>query len=155
MPSAEHGFYLMNSALKPGGYLEIADLKTPPLSDDNSIPNPSYVMEFFHHLTTGTQKVGLSIENITILKSQLIEAGFPESAIQTEMFKLPIGGWPKDRRLKEAGVFEMETLQGGLQSIGMGFFTRVLGWSVEQVEVFFVRVRKEFDDKKIHMWLPM
>ena len=52
-------------------------------------------------------------------------------------------------------MFEMETLQGGLQSIGMGFFTRALGWSVEQVEVFFVSVRKEFDDKKIHMWLPM
>ena len=92
---------------------------------------------------------------MTEIKGQLIGAGFPEAGIHHEMFKLPIGGWPKDRRLKEAGVFEMETLQGGLQSIGMGFFTRVLGWSVEQVEVFFVSVRKEFDDKKIHMWLPL
>jgi hypothetical protein len=42
-------------------------------------------------------------------RQQLEEAGYVN--IQERVLKVPIGGWPKDRRLKEAGVFELETLR--------------------------------------------
>ena len=71
------------------------------------------------------------------------------------MFKVPIGGWPKDSRMKEAGVFEMETLREGLPAIALGFFTRVLQWSSEEIEAFFQGVRDELNDKRVHAWLPM
>ena len=34
-------------------------------------------------------------------------------------------------------------------------FTRLLGWTAEEVEVFLIDVRKEFKDPKIHAYAPM
>ena len=39
----------------------------------------------------------------------------------------------------------------GLQGIAMGLFTRILGWTAAEVEVFLVGLRKELKDKSIHI----
>jgi len=39
----------------------------------------------------------------------------------------------------------------GLQGIAMGLLTRSLGWSAEEVEVFLVGLRKELNDKSLHI----
>jgi hypothetical protein len=39
-----------------------------------------------------------------------------------------------------------EQLKQGLQGIVMAPFTRILGWTSTQVEVFLVNLRKELDD---------
>ncbi|KAK4986249.1 hypothetical protein LTR50_005428 [Elasticomyces elasticus] len=140
-------------ALKPGGYLEIADLTNPPACDDDTIPANSQVMKFFEFLTDGCLKVGRDLHMCRKWQPVIADAGFV--GLTEKVYKLPVGGWPKDRRMKEAGVFEMETLREGLPAIGMGFFTRVLKWTPEEVHVFFAGVRKELDDKGIHFWLPM
>lgn len=140
-------------ALKPGGWVEFSDLTNPPQSDDNTIPEQSKLLEFFGLLTEGCSKVGRDLHAPKKWKHVLEEAGFIN--IEERVFKVPIGGWPRDKRLKEAGVFEMETLREGLPAIGMGFFTRVLGWSPESVDEFFKGVRGELDNKAIHFWLPM
>ena len=141
------------AALKPGGYIEVADLTNPPRSDDDTIPQDSQLVKFFELLTSGCKEVGRDLYAPLKWRSQLHDSGF--SNIQEKIFKVPVGGWPKDRKLKEAGVFEMETLREGLPAIGMGFFTRVLKWKPEEVQVFFALVKGELDDKNIHFWLPM
>jgi len=140
-------------ALKPGGWLEFVDLVNPPRSDDDSIPADSQVRKFFDILTAGCAQIGRDLFAPRRWKATLEEAGFVN--VEERFFKLPIGGWPKDRRLKEAGVFEMETLREGLPAIGLGFFTRVLQWRPEEVEVLFAGVRKELDDRTVHSWFPM
>lgn len=141
------------NAVKPGGYVEFADLTNPPQCDDDSAPKNSQLVKFFEILTDGCAKVGRDLKIPHKWKSLLEEAGFTN--VEEKTFKLPIGGWPKDRRMKEAGVFEMETLREGLPAIGMGFFTRVLKWTPEEVQIFFAGVRNELNDKSIHVWLPM
>lgn len=49
----------------------------------------------------------------------------------------------------------METLREGLPAIALGFFTRVLQWSPDEIEAFFKGVRDELSDKRSHAWLPM
>lgn len=39
----------------------------------------------------------------------------------------------------------------GLQGIAMGLLTRSLGWSAAEVEVFLVGLRKELNDKSLHI----
>ena len=39
----------------------------------------------------------------------------------------------------------------GLQGIAMALFTRMHGWSSEEVEVFLVGLRRELRDKSIHI----
>lgn len=37
----------------------------------------------------------------------------------------------------------------------MALFTRGLGWKVEEVEVFMVKVREDMKNRNIHAWWPM
>ncbi|KAK5127714.1 hypothetical protein LTR08_004323 [Meristemomyces frigidus] len=141
------------AALKPGAWMELVDLTNPPQSDDDTIPPNSQVCSFFDMLTDGCARIGRDVHVPRHWRTLLTEGGF--TGIEERVFKVPVGGWPKDRRMKEAGVFEMETLREGLPAIGMGFFTRVLGWKAVEVEVFFAKVREELDNRKVHMWLPM
>lgn len=146
-------FAKAHRALKPSGCIELVDLMNPPQSDDNSIPANSQVMKFFELLTEGCTKVNRDLHSPLKWEAWLSDAGFVN--VEKRVYKVPIGGWPKSKRMKEAGVFEMETLREGLPAIGMGFFTRVLGWRAEEVEVFFAGVRRELGNRNIHFWLPL
>jgi hypothetical protein len=46
-------------------------------------------------------------------------------------------------------------LAGGLEGLSLGFFTRGLGWTKEEVEVFLVDVRKDMGDTKVHAYTPV
>jgi hypothetical protein len=43
----------------------------------------------------------------------------------------------------------------GLQGISLALFTRVLGWTAEELEVFLVDVRKQFKNKSVHGYWHM
>lgn len=46
-------------------------------------------------------------------------------------------------------------MTSGLEAISLGLFTRVLGWSREEVDVFLIDVRKDIKNTKIHCYYPM
>lgn len=69
--------------------------------------------------------------------------------------KWPTNQWPKDPEMKELGVWNMENFLQGLQAGTMTPFTRALGWTNAEVEVFLVNVRKDIQNKKIHAYWPM
>lgn len=43
----------------------------------------------------------------------------------------------------------------GMQSYSLALFTRILGWSVEELEVLLIDVRKEMKNPRIHAYYPM
>jgi hypothetical protein len=49
-------------------------------------------------------------------------------------------------------VWEYENLNQGLEAISMGLFTRLLGWSKIEVEVFIAKVRAELKNTRIHAY---
>lgn len=63
--------------------------------------------------------------------------------------------WPKDPKFKELGMWNCENMLTGLSGFSMALFTRVLGWSAEEVEINVVDVRKQMKDTKIHAKWPM
>lgn len=54
-----------------------------------------------------------------------------------------------------AGIWTCENMIGGVAGLSMALLTRVLGWSVEEVEAYLVNVRKEIKDTKIHSYWNM
>lgn len=48
-----------------------------------------------------------------------------------------------------------ENFSDGLSGLSMAVFTRGLGWTQEELEVFLVEVRKSIKDTKIHGYYPM
>lgn len=79
------------------------------------------------------------------------KVGFEEITVMP--FKIPIGTWPANPVLKEAGANQLIGFLDGIQSLSLAIFTRVLGWTQEEVEVFLMEVRNDFKKKKSYRYL--
>ena len=67
--------------------------------------------------------------------------------------QVPLNPWAKDRKLKEIGRYEQVNVIEGIEAYSLALFTRVLGWSNEQAQVFFAGVRKEVKDRSLHLYV--
>ena len=80
------------------------------------------------------------------------EAGFVDVVVRP--FKIPVGSWPADPRLKQAGQLQQVAMLDGVESLTLAIFTRCLNWSVEEVQVFLAHVRREFLKRKTYTYWP-
>ena len=142
------------SNLKPGGWCEGQEFYMDIFSDDNTLPINSKVKEWHDLSVHGASLVGCPTRvDSTTLKKYFEEAGFVNVTVKD--YKWPISPWPADKRLKESGAFAMVSMLDELMGLSMAVFTRILGWSMEQLQVFLVEVTKEWKSKGVHAYWPM
>lgn len=96
------------------------------------------------------EKFGTPCNTPQKLKGWMERAGFVD--VEEHVLKLPVGTWPRDKRLKNVGLFEMVNMQEGLEALSMMAFTRALEWSPEKVQVFLADVRKQTKDRNVHSY---
>ncbi|KAI9766458.1 MAG: hypothetical protein M1840_006565 [Geoglossum simile] len=125
-------------ALKPGGYIELMDHDLFSRCRDDTLQPNSAWPNFCANITIAGAKLGLNFLISRDFKKILESAGYEDVR---EVIKIcPMGPWPKDRKLKEIGLFQREQVLEGLSAIGMGLFTRGFGWTVNQVELSLMEV---------------
>jgi len=140
------------SNLEPGGYFELQEF-TPHRCDDGSASLDSPLQQWRIFAEDAASKAGRPLNILWQLKTMMGAAGF-EAVVQKE-YVWPGNPWPKDPKLKELGHWNLENISGGLEDLSMALFTRVLGWSKEEVEVFLLGVRKDLKDRSKHNYNPM
>jgi len=140
--------------LKPGGWVESQEMDYHGLSDDGTI-DPNCRIKFWEdEWTRGVNKVGLRGGcDPDLVVQQMTEAGFIN--ITTLYFKMPIGPWPKDPRLREAGTFGLVNLLEGFHGLSAKVFTTLCGWSIEEMEVLLMECRDELRQKGVHRYWPI
>jgi len=52
-------------------------------------------------------------------------------------------------------MWALENLEPGLEGLSMAIFTRGLGWSKQETDIFLASVRKDMRDTKIHSYWQM
>jgi hypothetical protein len=104
-------------------------------------------------LVEASEKLGRPLNSCTKYKQQLADAGFV-NIVETQ-FKWPMNTWPKDNKYKNVGAWAAENFSQGVQAVSLMLFTNVLGWSVDEVEVLLIDVRKDVKNKNIHGYWPM
>jgi hypothetical protein len=67
-------------------------------------------------------------------------------------FALPGNPWAKEEKEKMLGLMQMTNILDGMHGMTLAMFTKILGWGVEEVEVFLVNVRKDLQNKDIHFY---
>jgi len=128
------------------------DLITP--SDDNSLPPNSAIEQWCSLLASGALSGGINLRlKPAELETAMKEAGFVDITVLE--FKLPIGLWPVDPKLREAGKFALGSMLAGLHGISVAIFTRFLKWDVEEMELLLERVRGECKLRAVHCYWPM
>lgn len=139
--------------LAPGGWFEIQELYMPILCDDGTMPKDSAFQKWNDLFGEAVSKMGRNFSWATEYKKWMEEAGFVN--VQQLNFKLPINTWPKNKALKELGKWNLINMIEGLEGYTVRPFTKLLGMSVEEVEVFMAEVRKDLHNKAMHTYWPM
>lgn len=137
-------------ALKPGGYMEMHEVDPGFECDDDSIPEDSSALQWSNLFFEGCKKIGHSIPSPTEYKTLMEDAGFVD--VRLKIAKRPSNVWAKEKHLKRLGLYTLTNHLNGLHAFTIGLFTRVLGWSVPEVEVFLAKCRKEWKDSSIHAY---
>jgi hypothetical protein len=148
--------YQFYRCLRPGGWAEVKDMDFHPHSDDDSLPADSAIANWHHQIDAGS-KLGVQRVNVRLSALDLVcsfeKAGFVNVTIMN--FKLPIGTWPKDQKMKERGVWQRQIIEKGLEAYSMAVLTRLLKWDQAQIQILLSRVRKELKNTSYHWYWPL
>ncbi|KIL92120.1 hypothetical protein FAVG1_04527 [Fusarium avenaceum] len=143
--------------LKPGGYVEVQEFHHTAVCDDSSCDGPYAWRDFTSYLREGMAALGSDIDGITNVERELYEAGFEN--ITTKNYKCPVGPWAKKPRLQECGHVMRDIVMWGLVGLSRRPFRDGLGWTLIQIEMFLVEVRKALMEQvnglpKYHTYFP-
>ncbi|RDW66656.1 hypothetical protein BP5796_09405 [Coleophoma crateriformis] len=134
--------------LNPGGYLELQDCIFPQKCIDASSMGTS--LSLWNSLCLeASEKTGRPWNTVQYWNSWLQEIGFED--VHEEVFLWPINMWPRDKGLKELGMWFREDVLSVLPATGR-LLTKGLGWSSEEVEVLLAGVRDDVKDRRVHMF---
>ncbi|GKT78865.1 methyltransferase domain-containing protein [Colletotrichum tofieldiae] len=136
--------------LEPGGYLELQDNMFPLKCQDGPMPDDFTPHKWSKLLVEGTDKIGRPITVAASFKQMLEDAGFVDVEERREIW--PFNPWPKDKKLNDLGAWSQSSTLMGVEAISMALFTRVLGWSPEEVTVFCADVRNAHKKIGVHAY---
>jgi hypothetical protein len=140
------------SSLNAGGYFEMFEYDAKYRCIDDSDARSS-LREYSDLMLSGAAKLGKVITHAPNYKRYFEEAGFVD--VVEERFQWPMNTWPKGRYYKTLGLWYNRNMQEGLEGIAMAVFTKAHGMKKEEVEEIVRRVKKDVDDKSIHVYVPM
>ncbi|KIW64480.1 hypothetical protein PV04_09409 [Phialophora macrospora] len=136
--------------LKPGGWFEQVEYSVDWISDDDSIPPGHIFYESSARYIEAGEKMGKTFQILDRQKEYIDRAGLINTV--EKRYKMPLGPWPQDEKLKEIGRWHLLEAYQGVEGWTLALFTRVLGWSYEQVQLFLAQVRQGFSDRSIHAY---
>ncbi|KAH6719500.1 S-adenosyl-L-methionine-dependent methyltransferase [Leptodontidium sp. MPI-SDFR-AT-0119] len=136
--------------LEPGGWIEQAEISVAPLSDDGSVTEDHIFARWGNLSLEAGERFGKSLTIHKDAKGLLRNAGFEE--VTEKVYKLPIGGWSNDPRLKEIGKWNQLYWEYGIEAWSLALMTRVLGWSYNEVQVYLAQMRKGLKDCDTHAY---
>lgn len=102
----------------------------------------------FHRISRG---VGIEFDIFPQVTSLLQSAGFVN--IEAHQEPTPIGTWPKDKRLKEIGLyFRTQFIEAAVDGYTLALFTRFGSWTEVEPKVLIAHVRNEITSNKMHLY---
>jgi len=120
--------------------------------DDGTMPDDYLVQKWLGFVAQGLAVLGKDLLGAVKHSQYLKDAGFVN--IQERVFKIPLGLWPKNKTLQTVGLYGRQMIYDGLEGNSLGPFTRGLGWTPDEVQVFLVEVRKALMQRQVHSYLP-
>ena len=101
-------------------------------------------------LREASDKIGLEHSPGPKLEGWIKKAGFVN--VVSQVFKLPLGPWPKEQEQKDIGMWNMSQMQAGAEAFTLHLLCEVLGWTKEDVTALLTKVRGDFRSPKIHAY---
>jgi len=135
--------------LAPGGWLEMQDFCAPLICDDGTCTKDSALWKWQEHLLEASVRIGRPLNAPPKYKQWMEEIGLAN--VKEEVYRWPSNAWPKGQH-KILGAWQMVNVLEGLEAFSMALFTRVLGWSKEEIDVLLVDVRNDIQNRSMHAY---
>lgn len=138
--------------LKPGGWIQLCSTIPGALSDDDSIPPNSGYVESGRLYFEIAEKMGAPLDAPKQWAAQMRDVGFTD--VQDEVYKLPMGAWPRSKRLRTVGRMEqIMILDGGFEAYMLRGYTQVLGGRPEDLQATLAHAKREVRDPSVHTYV--
>jgi hypothetical protein len=129
------------------------ELSLPVCNDDNTLTPEHAIYKWSALMLDASHRINQCLDNPPKYAQWMREAGFVN--VQYAMFKWPSNPWPKDKKHKTLGLWSLANTLDGLEGFTMAYFTRILGWQPDDVQVFLVGVREDNKNRQLHNYYPM
>ncbi|EEQ90671.2 TAM domain methyltransferase [Blastomyces dermatitidis ER-3] len=139
--------------LAPGGFLEVQGMETKFFSDDGTHERAVTATQWQQLLEEASRQVGKELGVEGSWKQWMEQAGFVD--VEEVVFKVPLSPWPQDPRLKELGRYQATHVQEMVRSYSLALFTRVLGWSKDELDVLLWAVGNDLRNRGTHLYTKL
>ena len=111
-------------------------------SDDGTVTDDHILAVWSRTFIEAGERFGKTFRIADLAKVYLEEAGFTN--VEEHRFKLPVGGWSRDKRLKKLGRWNLLHCEEGIEGWAMALLTRVMGVSLTTNSVAAISATDEF-----------
>ncbi|KAJ5739364.1 hypothetical protein N7533_012148 [Penicillium manginii] len=118
--------------------------------DDEELRLAPTLREFLGQLHAASEAFHRPMNIAEGHRQRLIEAGFED--VRDEVYKVPSSAWHDDPIQKQIGRYNLCSLLMAVESYSLALFTRVLGWSNHQTQVFLAGVRRDLRNPEVHTY---
>jgi len=141
---------------KPGGWVELHEAFVQSWhSEDGSYNETGAFYKYAQVLAEATALSERPQIPVAEMAQIMHDTGFVN--VVHRRFKWPIGQWPKDRKLKELGLWGVEIMEPSIDSYGLAYFTRILGMTEAEAHAMNQAAKEDLFNVRIHMifWLEV
>lgn len=139
--------------LAPGGYFHQLEPSIQFKSDDGSLLPDHPLSQWSDVFHEASEKFGKPFRDVWSLGTWIKEAGFQD--FHETWYKLPARGWSSDPHMKELGRWNQLHCTQGAEGWALFLLTHVMGWSVQETQVFVAKFKNGLKDKGVHAYLEM
>jgi len=139
---------------KPGGYIELQEMDYSAVIQPTTRNPGASLQTWCAEQGKAAMKVGVNLRtSAEWMKESLERVGFVDVTVRE--FKLPIGPWPKQKRLRDAGLLQLSAMLDSLEGLSLRLFKFYEGWSMDELHVLLAKVRTELRDPGCHAYWPL
>lgn len=134
--------------IKPGGWIQDMEMSIMWKSDDGTVTDDHLLNEWSRISIEAAKKIGKTFENAQFTKENMIKAGFVD--VVEQKYKMPVGGWSSDPKMKEIGRWNALYFQQGIEGMCLFLLNKIMGWQYEEVQVYIAKLRSALFSEKLH-----
>ncbi|RGP75400.1 hypothetical protein FSPOR_756 [Fusarium sporotrichioides] len=137
----------------PGGWVQSCEADIHFYSDDGTTDNEPALKTWNDLYESAGIETGrpFFLQREAIQERSITEAGFTEVRIFD--YKLPVGGWPNNRKLAETGEFVRLTMENDLEGYTFYNWHNVLNWPREEYTQFLASMLKALSNRRLHGYM--
>ncbi|KAF4475817.1 s-adenosyl-l-methionine-dependent methyltransferase [Fusarium agapanthi] len=136
--------------VRPGGWVESLEIDIETHSENPKVEKEeSHIFKKWCKLFFECgRKTGLTWEIARDGRQEeyMREAGFTD--LFSKSWKLPVGGWPQDKKLKQIGLYNEAFIDHSIDAFAIFPIGEILGWSKEEVTVLVSQMRKALKEPR-------